>query len=98
MMAYRKGELHKGRIDREWPHQVALRADAVSGPNFPIVDDFSRKLSRCERGHTFVRDAHDYVVYCFAVKADAEVFRQRFNGEIIEPKNRPRWPGSKRRG
>ena len=65
MMVYRKGELHKGRIDREWPHQVALRADAVSGANFPIVDGFSRRLSRCERGHSFVRDGQDYVVYCF---------------------------------
>ena len=26
-MVYRKGELSKGTIDREWPHQVAVPAD-----------------------------------------------------------------------
>jgi hypothetical protein len=96
-MVYRKGELHKGRIDREWPHQVALRADAASGANFSIVDGFSRKLSRCERGHSFIRDGHDYVVYCFSVKADAELFRDRFDGEMIDPSEQPPWPASNRR-
>jgi hypothetical protein len=95
-MVYRKGELHKGQIDRNWPYQVALRADRVSGANFPIIDAFSRSLSRCPRGHTFVRDGNDYVVFCFAVESDAELFRNRFNGEMVDPKKRPRWPGSKR--
>jgi hypothetical protein len=95
-MVYRKGELHKGQIDREWPHQVALRADLVSGANFPIVDAYSRNLSRCPRGHTFMREGTYYVVYCFAVRADAELFRDHFSGEIIDPKDRPRWPGASR--
>jgi hypothetical protein len=82
--------------NRDWPHQVALRGDFVSGANFPLIDAFSRNLSRCPRGHTFIRDGHDYVVYCFAVKADAESFRNRFDGEMVDPKKRPRWPGSKR--
>lgn len=73
-----------------------MRGDCVSGANYPIIDVFSRNLSRCPRGHTFVRDGHDYVVFCFAVEADTEAFRERFNGEIVDPKKRPRWPGSKR--
>lgn len=97
-MVYRKGELHKGTIDRDWPHQVALRADVVSGANYPVIDAFCRNLSRCPRGHTFVRDGTYCVVACFAKKADADLFRDRFDGEIIDPKDRPRWPGSKRRG
>lgn len=96
-MVYRKGELHSWQIDREWPHQVALRADFVSGANYPVIDAFSSKLSRCPRGHTFVRDGAYYVVYCFAVKADADLFRDRFDGETIDPKDRPRWPGTSKR-
>jgi hypothetical protein len=30
-MTRRKGELSKSTIDREWPHQVALRADECTG-------------------------------------------------------------------
>jgi hypothetical protein len=95
-MVYRKGELHKGQIDRDWPYQVALRADRVSGASFPIIDAFTRNLSRCPRGHAFRRDGHDYVVFCFAVATDAALFRERFDGEMVDPEIRPRWPGSKR--
>jgi hypothetical protein len=28
-MVYRQGELNSARIDREWPHQVALPAETV---------------------------------------------------------------------
>jgi hypothetical protein len=31
-MVYRKGELSKGMIDREWPHQVTVRAECCIGP------------------------------------------------------------------
>jgi hypothetical protein len=30
-MTRRKGELTGGRVDREWPYQVALPADQVGG-------------------------------------------------------------------
>jgi hypothetical protein len=56
-VVYREGELSKGTIDREWPHQVALRADFVAGRNFPIIHEFCRPLSLCPRGHFFYRPA-----------------------------------------
>jgi hypothetical protein len=52
---------------------------------------FCEGLSLCPRGHSFYRDGTDMNVYCFA-----ERFRERFGGELIDPKDRPKWPGSKR--
>ena len=95
-MVYRKGELSKGTVDRQWPHQVALRADFVAGRNYPIIHEFCLPLSLCRRGHFFYRDGIGFSVYCFADRAHAEQFRERFSGEFIDPRDRPKWPGSKR--
>jgi hypothetical protein len=37
----------------------------------------------------------DVNVFCFAERAHAEQFRERFGGEFIDPKDRPKWPGSR---
>lgn len=96
-MVYRKGELSKAAIDREWPYQVALPAEQVRGSEYVTKHEFCRDLSLCTRGHTFQRDGRYYVVFCFAEKAHADLFRERFGGECMDPKDRPRWPGSRRR-
>lgn len=66
-MVYRKGELSKGTIDREWPHQVALQADKATGANWVQIQTFCRGLSLCHRGHFFYRDAVGFNVYCFRI-------------------------------
>src|SRR5262245_57875288 len=91
-MVYRKGELSKGTIDREWPHQVALPADFVTA-NYGVIHAYCRGLSLCRRGHFFYRDGVGMNVFCFADRAHAEQFQKRFGGEFIDPKDRPRWPG-----
>jgi hypothetical protein len=96
-VVYRKGELSKGTIDREWPHQVALRADRCTGHNYVTIRLFCERLSLCSRGHSFHRDSIDMNVFCFAERAHAEKFQVRFGGEFIDPKSRPKWPGTKRR-
>ena len=35
-------------------------------------------------------------VFCFAEREHAEQFRERFGGEFIDPKNLPKWPGTRR--
>jgi hypothetical protein len=57
---------------------------------------FCEGLSLCPRGHSFRRDDTDMSVFCFSVRADADKFQQRFGGEFIHPKDRPKWPGSRR--
>lgn len=84
-MSRRKGELSKGTIDREWPHQVALRSDECTGHNFRTIHYFveCEKLSHCSRGHHFYRDGICFNVHCFAEREHAERFRVRFNGKRI---------------
>jgi hypothetical protein len=57
---------------------------------------FSECLSLCPRTHSFRRDDTDMLVFCFAQRAHAESFRDRFGGEFIDPKDRPKWPGTQR--
>jgi hypothetical protein len=95
-VVYSKGELSKGTIDRNWPHQVALRAERCLGANYVTICLFCEGLSLCTRGHSFRRDDIDMNVFCFAERAHAEEFRDRFGGEFVDPASRPKWPGSKR--
>ena len=95
-VVYRKAELSKGTIDREWPHQVALRADRCTGRNYVTIHLFCEGLSLCPRGHFYYRDGIGMKVFCFEERAHAERFQARFGGEFIDPKDRPKWPGSAR--
>lgn len=74
-MIRRRGELSAAAIDRGWPHQVAVRADQITGVNYDMVHGFCKGMSLCERGHSVQRDNIDYVVFCFADPAHAELFR-----------------------
>ena len=85
-MVYRKGELSKGTMDRQWPHQVALPAARCSGQNYVTIRLFSEGLSLCPRTHSFRGGDTDILVFCFAERDHAEQFRDRFGGEIIDPK------------
>lgn len=89
----RKGELSSAGIDRGWPYQVALAANFVAGANYAVVEKAKERLGGCPRGHTVRRDDVSYVVYCFATAASADAFRELFNGERFESKDRGR--GSK---
>jgi hypothetical protein len=89
-LTHRKGELTAGRIDREWPHQIAVPAEQLLGKNYAIVEEFCRTLSLCPRGHSVIRDDVSYRVFCFADAAHATLFRERFGGEPFDPRKRGR--------
>ena len=73
-MVYRKGELSKGTIDRQWPHQVAVPADSCTGANWVRIQEFCKGMSLCPRGHFFYRDTIGFNVYCFGEREHAEQF------------------------
>jgi hypothetical protein len=56
---------------------------------------FCDGLSRCPRGHSFRHGNIDMNVFCFAERVHAEQFRERFDGEFLDPKCCPKWPGSR---
>jgi hypothetical protein len=83
-------------MDRQWPHQVALRAAQCTGHNYVTIRLFCEGLSLSRRTHSFRRDDADMLVFCFAGRAHAEQFRDRFSGEFMDPQSRPKWPGFRR--
>ena len=89
-MVRRKGELSQRTIDREWPYQVALVAETCRGDGYLTTHYFCEGLSLCPRHGYFRHDDRDYVVFCFAEAADAELFRARFQGEMISTKKQQR--------
>jgi hypothetical protein len=92
---HRRGELTKAAIDRGWPHQIALPSARCSGANYVTMRLFCEGLSLCDCGHSYYRDGTDMTVFCFAQREHAELFRERLCGDFLDPKDRPRWPGSR---
>jgi hypothetical protein len=80
-MSYRKGEITPRIIDRDFPHQVELRADLTTGKNYDVALEFCRDLSLAPRGLSRRKNNTDYNVWCFADPAHADAFQARFGGE-----------------
>jgi hypothetical protein len=51
-------------------------------------------LSLCTRRHCYRENDIDMAVFCFAQRDHAEKFRGRFGGDLLDPKDRPKWPAS----
>ena len=90
-VVYRKGELSRATIDRNWPHQLALSADFLRGKNCIIVERFCGGLSVCPRNRKYWRDGKEHVAYCFTERRDAEFVQMHFGGEFIDPRNLGPW-------
>jgi len=91
-MVYRKGELSKAMMERDWPHQVALPAYRCLGHNYLTMRFFceGEGLSLCPHTHSLRRGDQDMLVFCFAQRQHAEQFHESFDGEFIDPKSRPK--------
>ena len=96
-MVYRKGELSNAMMDRDWPHQVAVPAYRCLGHNHLTIHFFCQGegLSLCRRRHSYRHNDVDITVFCFANREHAEKFRNRFGGDFLDPKERPKWPGAR---
>jgi hypothetical protein len=80
-VVYRKGELSKAMIDRDWPHQVAVPNYRCHGHNYITIRLFCEPLTLCPRTHSFRRNDTDMIVFCFAKRDHAEKFREHFVAE-----------------
>jgi hypothetical protein len=83
-MSRRQGQITLARLQREWPHHVALPAEALR--NFQkseTVFAFLKAVSAGPRPYHLRRGDREIVVFCFAASKDAETFHARFGSELL---------------
>lgn len=89
---HKRANANRAQIDRYFPHQVALPADYTCMENYGVIERFCKERfgsSPPTREVAAVWPGTIQVMmrlYCFAIRADAEVFALHFEGEHFNPK------------
>lgn len=92
----RRGELSPARMDREWPHQVAVRR--IPGQNLGHINACGPLSSLCWRRHSVNDGQHSYEILCFSDPAQAQQFCEAVRGERFDPRDRIGWRWDRGRG
>jgi hypothetical protein len=90
-MTKRSGGLSPARIDREWPHQVALPDDLCVDRNFTLIRRFieERELACKTRSVQVIWQngkQEQWRLQCFADPEAAATFLDHFGGVMFDPK------------
>lgn len=92
----RRGDLTPGKVDKGWPFQVAVRC--IAGQNLGHVNACGPLSSLCWKRHHVVDGRHNYEIFCFGDKAQADLFRDNIRGEHFDPRDRVGWRWDRGRG
>jgi hypothetical protein len=80
----RKGETDTRRIQRWWPHHVALTAQALRrAENSMPICTAAKDLAGAPRPYRMERDGKELLVFCFLSREAAGTFAERFGGEVL---------------
>lgn len=87
----RRGELTSADVDREFPHQVAVRC--IAGQNVGYLNQCGPYSSLCWLRHHVGDGEQSYEVLCFSDPDQAAAFRDVIGGEDFDPRDRSggRW-------
>ena len=95
-MVYRKGELSKRTMDKEWPHQVAHHTPGGGWKRFHELEVFCHAVVACPRFHSLAEWGLHHTIFCFREAVHAEDFIACFGGFPIEPNEKARTAATKR--
>lgn len=84
MVSRRKGEMNRARLDRDYPHQVALPEGMG---NFNATLKLAQSLSAADRHKSVSSDGQWFTVWCFSKPEDAAAFKAELGGEECDPKD-----------
>jgi hypothetical protein len=86
----RKGEIGIRQIKRDWPHHVALPAEALRGPANSVPKYvIAKELEAAPMPYHLSRDNQDFVFFCFPTAEAAQAFQARFGGELLPMVDEP---------
>ena len=94
-MVYRKGELSKSTMDKEWPHHVAHHTPGGGWKRFHDLEAYCYAVAACPRFHSLAEWSLHHTIFCFREAAHAEDFIALFGGFRIEPSERARTAAAK---
>jgi len=81
----RRGEIidKRDEFKRRWPHHVALPVDTLHGAAQSVRIYRLAKELGAPRPYQLERGDSDMMVFCFATAEDAQMFSERFGGELL---------------
>ena len=82
-MTRTRGQLSRALLNREYPHQVLVRAKNVGGKALDKVSDFHVKLGVTRKSCSVRKDDARYLLFCFADREHAKLFQAMFGGELL---------------
>lgn len=89
-MIRRKGQVTQQQIDRDFPHQVAIRIQAAD--RIREMHEFCHARRHCQPPdrRRRVLEVVEYTRFCFADHADADAFVAKFGGVRVRTKPKHR--------